>query len=102
MPTPYQVKNNIYPTKNGPYILGFFAAITIESDDVIIDLNGKKISQSRLFYLKQRFFNTIELGSSPFIPRQRPGNFGNMIKMPERVTIHNGYLGLTSHNAIHG
>ena len=91
-----------YPMRGGPYILGFFAAITIESDDVVLDLNNYSISQSKVFYLVQRFFNLVELASSPFIPKQGPGNFGPKIKSASRVTIKNGTFGLSSHNAIHG
>ena len=68
-----------YPTNNGPYTLGFFAAITIECNNVVIDLNGKSIRQSNEFYLKQRFFSIIELASSPFIPKQGPAHFGNNV-----------------------
>lgn len=91
-----------YPTNNGPYTLGFFAAITIECDNVIIDLNGKSIRQSNEFYLKQRFFSLIELASSPFIHKQGPANFGNNVIYSKNVIIQNGYLGLTSHYGIHG
>ena len=99
-PSPH---NSKYPMKRGgPYILGFFAAITIESDDVIIDLNGFSISQSREFYLRQRFFNIIELGNSPFIPKQGPGNFGTKFTSVSNIEIRNGRLGLSSHNGIHG
>lgn len=41
----------LYPM--GPYALGFFAAITIEADDVVLDLNGKNISASLPMQLKQ-------------------------------------------------
>lgn len=96
-------KNEVeYPTNNGPYTLGFFAAITIECENVVIDLNGKSIRQSNEFYLKQRFFSLIELASSPFIPKQGPANFGNNIIYSKNVIIQNGNLGLTSHYGIHG
>ena len=66
-----------YPMGNsGPFHLGFFAAITIESDNVILDLNGKTITQSSLHNIEQRFYAHIELASSPFIPNQGPGNIG--------------------------
>ena len=92
-----------YPMGNsGPFHLGFFAAITIESDNVILDLNGKTITQSSLHNIEQRFYAHIELASSPFIPNQGPGNFGSSIKMPKNVCILNGTLGLSSHHGIHG
>jgi len=92
-----------FPMGNsGPFHLGFFAAITIESDNVILDLNGKSIQQSALHNVEQRFYSHIELASSPFIPNQGPGDFGSTIKIPKNVCIMNGTLGLSSHHGIHG
>ena len=50
----------------GPYALGFFAAITIEADNVLLDLNGHTIEASLEFSLKQRFFNVIQFSSRVF------------------------------------
>ena len=50
----------------GPYALGFFAAITIEADNVVLDLNGYTIEASLEFSLKQRFFNVIQFSSRVF------------------------------------
>lgn len=102
LPSPEQIKKNIYPVLRGPFVLGFFAAITVECDDVTIDLNNFSIVQSHKFYLKQRFFNTIEISRSPFITGQGPGNFGSNNNLIRKCFIKNGKLGLTSHNAIHG
>lgn len=41
----------LYP--QGPYSLGFFAAITVEADDVVLDLNTKTIFASPKMVLKQ-------------------------------------------------
>ena len=75
-----------------------------ESDNVIIDLNGKTIKQSALHNIEQReilcTYKRIE--SSPFIPNQGPGDFGKTIKIPKNVCIMNGTLGLSSHHGIHG
>lgn len=49
------------------YYLGFFAALTVEADDVVIDLGGSTIQQSEDFYLLQRFFNVIELNDRVFV-----------------------------------
>ena len=90
------------------YGLGFFAAITIEADNVILDLNGYTIRQSKEHYLQQRFFSLIELANQPFIPKsdntstQGPANFGTSFIAPNNVKICNGYLGLSSHHGIHG
>ena len=49
------------------YQLGFFAAITVETSDVTLDMNGKSLQQSDEHALMQRFFSLIELGNSPFL-----------------------------------
>lgn len=105
---PLASQNKDYPMYPGPYILGFFAGISIETDNVILDLNGFSIKQSLRFYLLQRFFSTIELANSPFIPKpsgdgtQGPANFGPTFRPANNVIIRNGNIGLSSHHAIHG
>jgi len=90
----------------GAYHLGFFAAITIECKDVILDLNGFTIKQSKKHNLVQRFYANIELNSAPFIPKQGPSatkfsNDGNF-RSAKNCFIQNGTLGLSSHHGIHG
>lgn len=87
---------------SGPYHLGFFAAITVEADNILLDLNNKTLRQSKLHNVQQRFYANIELASSPFIPNQGPGNFGSTINIPKNIIIKNGCLGLSSHHGIHG
>ena len=88
---------------NGLYSLGFFAGITIESDDVIIDLNQHSMEMSYEFYLQQRFFSLIELGNRQFIAGQGLSSDVDTEEVyPTTVEIKNGLLGLTSHHAIHG
>lgn len=53
------------------------------------------------YYLKQRFFALIEIGSKPFIEGQGPASFGPF-QAASHVEIHNGVLGLSSHHSIHG
>ena len=105
-PTPAQTGEGstaLYPIMPyGPYHLGFFAAIAVEANNVIIDLNGFSLSQSVEHYLQQRFFSLIELASSPFIPKQGPSNFGTTVFFPQYVKVKNGNLGLSSHTGIHG
>jgi hypothetical protein len=84
------------------YVLGFFAALTVETDNVVIDLNGKCLKQSDRHCLHQRFYANIELASSPFPPRSGPANFGAVIATPSNIIVKNGILGLSSHHAIHG
>ena len=99
-PTQEQFNNNVYPRK--PFHLGFFAAIVIETNNVIIDLNNHYIEMSDPFKLHQRFFNTIELSNAPFIPKQGPGDFNNKNVKLQGICIKNGTLKNTSHNGIHG
>ena len=104
-PTHEQVKSNLYPIgRDGPYHLGFFAAITIETENVILDLNGHTIKQSILHNLQQRFYSHIELANSPFIPKQGPGSFiaSDTFVFAENVLIKNGILAKSSHHGIHG
>lgn len=99
LPRPDQDKK--YPKSQG-FVLGFFAAITIETSNVILDLNGYTIKLNDLFNLRQRFCALIELASSPFIPKQGPGNFGKVINSANNTIIRNGTLGKVSHHGIHG
>jgi hypothetical protein len=98
------------------YYLGFFAAITIEADDVEIDLGGHTLHQSEEFYLLQRFFNVIELNDLVFIENEgvsslnyqktdKPAGGPEMVgstALPKNVVIKNGRIGRSSHAGIHG
>jgi len=100
---PQEDQLELYPVgKNGPFHLGFFAAITIEAADVILDLNGYSITQSKRHNLLQRFFSTIELANSPFIPKQGPHAFSSTISSASNCLIMNGSLLNSSHHGIHG
>ena len=84
-----------------PYQLGWFAGITVETTDgVVIDLNGFRIEQTKLFALQQRFYAIIELGDQPFLENQGPSQFGPLVPC-SNVTIKNGTLGRSSHHGIH-
>ena len=94
-----------YPGAHGsrdPFFLGFFAGISVESDHVIIDLNGNEMRMSRPFYYQQPFFSVIELSSQSFLPQQGPGFFGADPHFAQHIEIKNGKIGLTSHHGIHG
>jgi hypothetical protein len=88
--------------------LGFFSALSIAADDVVLDLNGRTIEQSKEHALLQRFFAVIELADSPFIAGVGPAEFVGeeciRIKNPAKnVEIHGpGTIGLSSHHGIHG
>jgi len=88
-------------TWSGPYQLGFFSAITIETHDVVLELNSFSIAMSRRFYIQQRFFALIELAAKNFVSGQGPVDFGAYLRSAHSVTIRNGALGLTSHHGIH-
>jgi len=94
----------LYPTTGAEaaYRLGFFAAITVEAADVVLDLNNHVVQQSAIHALQQRFFAVIELADQPFIPAQGPADFGASIQAAQRVVIRNGTLGRSSHHGVHG
>jgi hypothetical protein len=84
------------------YGVGFFAAISVTADDVVLDLAGYTIEQSAEHALLQRFFAVIELADQPFLPSQGPSDFGDGIDAARRVIIRNGTIGRSSHHGIHG
>ena len=88
--------------KRDEYFMGFFAGITVEADDVTLDLNGFSVAMSVPFYYQQRFFSCIALKSVAFPLNQGPGNFGMTPKYANNVHIKNGDIGLSSHHGIHG
>jgi len=97
-------KNKEYFKKEvrNAYRLGFFAAIAIENEDIIINLNNYTIQQHPEHALQQRFFSVIELADQPFVPKQGPAQFGNYLRSATRVAIINGKIGLSSHHGVHG
>ena len=104
-PTPQQIASGLYPMDPcHAYHLGFFAAITIETENVILDLNQHTIQQSMGHYLQQRFYAHIELASAPFIPSQGPACLTTpaTYKTADKTMIINGTLGRSSHHGIHG
>ena len=72
-PTKNQDASGVYPgtySYAGSYALGFFAGITVEADDVIINLNGYSMKMDNAFYLQQRYFTLIECAAKYFLPNQ--------------------------------
>ncbi len=84
------------------YGVGFFAAIAISADGVVLDLNGHTIEQSAEHALLQRFFAVIELADQPFVPGQGPAGFGDELDAATNVVIRNGTIGRSAHHGIHG
>ena len=110
----YDADQKVHPTfppsasarAGGPYVLGFFAAIAVECDDVVIDLNGFTLRQSDMHNINQRFYANIELANAPF-DAAGPANFtegdqGYGYKAANRVLVMNGHLEQSSHHGIHG
>ena len=85
-----------------PFTLGFFAAIRICCEEVVLDLNGFRLEQSKEHYLQQRFFSLIELADRPFQSSTGPANFGTKLNPARMTTIRNGILGRSAHHSIHG
>ncbi|MGD8363724.1 MAG: hypothetical protein PVI36_02335 [Desulfobacterales bacterium] len=101
----FPMPNQFAPS--GPYNprafgIGFFAAIAITAPNVVLDLAGHTIEQSKEHALLQRFFAVIELADQPFIPQQGPADFGADIKSATNVFIMNGTIGRSAHHGIHG
>jgi hypothetical protein len=90
------------PYDDDAYRLGFFAAVTVQADDVVLDLNGFGIGQSAAHYALQRFFAVVELADQPFAPKDGPFSAGDELVAASRCTVKNGRLGLSSHYGIHG
>lgn len=101
-PQPWQLCSNGGYLPDDAYALGFFSAIALNGSNIIIDLNGHAIQQSKEHALLQRFFAIIELGMSPFIMNQGPHDFTNTNKFISNITIKNGIIGRSSHHGIHG
>ena len=92
---PLESQKNEYPgayTTRDEYFMGFFAGITIESNDVTIDLQSNTIKMSKSFYYQQRFFSCIAIKSVVFSLNQGPGIFGKNSIFPDNVIIKNGLL----------
>ena len=87
--------------KGPAFMFGFFAAITVECHDVIIDLNCNTLRLSCVFALQQRFCSLIELASSPFNPNQCTANLGD-INYADTCWVKNGNIGLSPQHGIHG
>ena len=101
-PTDAQRKTGEY--SSDAFTLGFFAAIVVQADDVVIDLNGYRLEQSMMHALMQRFFALIEIASAPFPPGKGPAAFSDekSFQAANGVVIQNGTLGRSSHHSIHG
>ena len=83
------------------YALGWFAAITIETDNVTLDLNGHRIEWGWEFYLQQRWGSVIEVSSDPDGGLFFAFHFDPDMDNPANVVIRNGIVGRSPHFGIH-
>jgi len=73
-PAPLRTANGTGPYDDDAYTLGFFAALTVEAPDIVIDLRNHTLQQGRMHAaVHQRFFALIELAAAPFITGQVGG-----------------------------
>jgi len=93
--------DTIYSKMPG-FILGFFAAIVVNSDNVIIDGAGHEIVADEKFSLCQRFYSHIELNPAPFVMGQGPADFGKYVPYPKNIMIKNVRFGRTPYHCVHG
>jgi hypothetical protein len=101
MPTLEQRSNDGHYSGRA-YGLGFFAAITIETSNVVLDFDGFTIEQSVVHQRQQRFYAHIELSSTPFPNKAGPADFGLPEPACHNIIIRNGTLGRSAHHGIHG
>lgn len=99
-PTEEQRHSGEYPFHSG-FALDFFAAITIETHDVLLDLNNHQLRAGRGWHTHQAFGILVELGNAPFVTGEGPAVFGDF-QAARNVVIRNGVLGFNPHHAIHG
>ena len=78
------------------YFMGVFAGITIEVDDVVLDLNGLEIAMAPAFYYQQRAQERV------YALGQGPDMFGAHSKYASNVLIKDGSTRLSSHRGITG
>jgi len=105
------IKINFYPNpydifdvqSTGNDLFGFPAAIKITAEGVDLDLGGNTLYQSPQDFCVQRFFALIQLNNSPFSINAGPiPKSYTSLESASYVRIHNGELGLTSHQCILG
>ena len=79
----------------------FESGIRVQSNDVVIDLNGHLMEMTYPFYVQQRVFSLLELGVSAD-DNTTDSLTASTQSTVSSVVIQNGALGLTSHRAISG
>lgn len=84
--------------------IGWFTALSVECDNVIIDLNTKMFQASEDFLDSHDFkvFSLIELNNSPFPHLIFSFDGETELKIANNVVVKNGTVGRSSHHGIHG
>lgn len=90
-----------YPLHSG-FQLGFFAAIAITGQRIVLDGQHHSLAQHPMHAILQRFYAHIELASSAFIVGEGPVQFGTSIESARDIIICNTRFGRSSHFAVSG
>ena len=103
---PIKIKNynqsSIYPKNDSfcKYKYGFFAGITVECSDVVIEMNNNHIFMSRKNYLLQPNFSLIQISPMIYLPPIIENDIS--YKKISNIIVRNGSFGLTSGVSIGG
>jgi len=91
-------------TNDRPHTGAWFTALSIECDNVVIDLNTYTFDCTENFVNNQDFkvFSMIELDNSPFPHLAFAFSDDTELKVAHNVEIKNGTLGRSPHHGIHG
>ncbi|MGA9530999.1 MAG: hypothetical protein WBQ73_03880, partial [Candidatus Babeliales bacterium] len=91
-------------TNDRPRTGAWFTALSVETDNVVIDLNTYTIEVSEEFLANHEFkvFSLIELNNSPFPHLVFAYTGETELKAARNVVIKNGVLGHNPHHGIHG
>lgn len=89
-----------------PPVDEWFTGLSIECDNVVLDLNTKTIEVSVDFLSKQllKVFSLVELSNTPFPAIKKEFGYAGIqhVAYPRNITIKNGVLGRSPHHGIHG
>jgi len=94
-------QNDKYPVLSG-FQLGFFAAIVIVGNRIVLDGQNHVLKQHHMHAALQRFYSHIELASSVFIVGEGPVPFGPVFEAGVDIVISNVRFGRTSHFSVSG
>jgi len=92
------------------YAKGFFAAVTMQGTDILLDLNEKTLKSSEKFLLYQRQYVNVELGDQSMLMTGETETAntaddsmtGNALNSCENCSVYNGTLGRSLQAGIHG